>query len=126
MKKITNIAMAFVMMTVFTAAISGARENSSPQIITPGEDISSAEIMSSGKTFSFKDDMEGKDLCSPGNMMFCIEKDEKYACVKWTGQIRFTFVPVDDSSTSPIKVMGYSSNKEKYPEKEYEIVPCEK
>ena len=93
--------------------------------IIPGDNISLGYLIAKGEKYFLLN--EGlNEACSPaeGNYMFCVVEKGKYQCTYWKGVIKFTFLPVQSNSTSPFKAIGHSSDKKRFPIKEYTIGRC--
>jgi len=93
--------------------------------IVPGTDVSFEEFISFGETAMLgAKDQKNIAECVWEEMMFCVKKEGKFTCARWSDGIVFKFFPIDGKSDLPIEAMGHSNDEENYPEKIYHIIPC--
>ncbi|HCU70840.1 MAG TPA: hypothetical protein DIC35_03775 [Candidatus Moranbacteria bacterium] len=91
----------------------------------PGMGFKTAEFIAYGISLQISEDDSVKaPFCRPEEVMFCLEKDGKFGCMKWAPRVFFTFIPKNGRLELPLVATGYSTDKDQFPEKEYRLIPC--
>ncbi|EKE11805.1 MAG: hypothetical protein ACD_15C00024G0002 [uncultured bacterium] len=117
--------LALVVLILFNNASFAADENRVGADIEPGLGFKTAEFIAYGVSLQISEDDSVKaPFCRPEEVMYCLEKDGKFGCMKWADRVFFTFIPKNGRLELPLAATGYSTDKEQFPEKEYRIIPC--
>lgn len=108
-------------IALFLLKFSGAQAEE----IIPGGIVSRGYKISNGEKLFLSG--EGlNEACAPreGNIMFCVPEEGELLCAYLSGHVNFTFKPEDKIITYPLKSMGYSDAKDRFPDKEYTVKKC--